>query len=32
MATRYDKTAKSFLAFLYLASAKLWLTHYVNTP
>jgi transposase len=32
IATRYDKTAKSFLAFLNLASAKLWLTHYVNRP
>jgi len=30
IATRYDKTATSFLGFLCLASAKLWLTHYVN--
>jgi transposase len=25
IATRYDKTASSFLAFVSLASAKLWL-------
>jgi transposase len=31
IATRYDKTAASFLGFLCLVSAKLWLTHYVNT-
>ena len=30
IATRYDKTAASFLGFLCLAAAKLWLTHYVN--
>jgi len=30
IATRYDKTATSFLGFLCLASAKLWLEHYVN--
>jgi transposase len=30
IATRYDKTASSFLGFLSLPAAKLWLTHYVN--
>ena len=30
IATRYDKTAASFLGFLCLAAAKLRLTHYVN--
>lgn len=32
IATRYDKTAKSFLAFLNLAAAKLWLPTFVNRP
>jgi transposase len=31
IATRYDKTAKSFLAFLCLAAAKIWLPAFVNT-
>jgi transposase len=30
IATRYDKTATSYLGFLCLAAAKLWLKHYVN--
>ena len=30
IATRYDKTASSFLAFLNLAAAKLWLPAFVN--
>ncbi len=30
IATRYDKTATSFLGFLSLAAAKLWLSDYVN--
>ena len=30
IATRYDKTAKSFLAFLNIAAAKLWLPSFVN--
>ena len=30
IATRYDKTASSFLAFLHLAAAKLWLPGFVN--
>lgn len=32
IATRYDKTARSFLAFLYLAAATLWLPAFVNRP
>jgi transposase len=30
IATRYDKTQKSFEAFLALAAAKIWLPHFVN--
>ena len=30
IATRYDKTAKSYLGFLCLAAAKLWLPYFVN--
>lgn len=30
IATRYDKTAASFLGFLSLAAARLWLSDYVN--
>ena len=30
IATRYDKTASSFLGFLSLAAAKLWLRDYFN--
>lgn len=30
IATRYDKTAMSFLAFLKIAAAKLWLPSFVN--
>jgi transposase len=30
VATRYDKTSKSFQAFLNLAAAKLWLPTFVN--
>nr|WP_264986214.1 IS5 family transposase [Novacetimonas hansenii] len=30
IATRYDKTRKSFLAFLNLAAIKLWLPSFVN--
>jgi len=32
IATRYDKTAASFLGFLALAAAKLWMSTYVNRP
>ncbi len=30
IATRYDKTAKSYLGFLCLAAEKLWLPYFVN--
>jgi len=30
IATRYDKTRKSFSAFLALAAAKIWLPYFVN--
>ncbi|ALN71868.1 hypothetical protein M673_04025 [Aureimonas sp. AU20] len=30
IATRYDKTASSFLAFLSLAASRMWLSDYVN--
>jgi transposase len=30
IATRYEKTALSFLSFLNIAAARLWLKHYVN--
>jgi transposase len=30
IATRYDKTATSFLGFLCLAAVRVWLPHYVN--
>ena len=30
IATRYDKTTKSFMAFLCIASVKLWLPSFVN--
>jgi transposase len=32
IATRYDKTALSFIGFLCLAAAKLWLPSFVNRP
>ena len=32
IAMRYDKTAVSYLGFLCLAAAKLWLPNFVNTP
>ncbi len=31
IATRYDKTAISFMGFLCLAAVKLWLHSFVNT-
>ena len=31
VATRYDKTAASFLGFVHLASIRLWLRDFVNT-
>lgn len=30
VATRYDKTAESFLGFVQLTAARLWLRHFVN--
>jgi transposase len=30
LATRYDKTADSYLGFILLASARLWVRHFVN--
>ncbi|MFT8797898.1 transposase [Zymomonas mobilis] len=30
IATHYDKTRKSFLAFLHIAAVKLWLPYFVN--
>jgi len=30
IATRYDKTAMSFLSFLNIAASRLWLKHFVN--
>lgn len=30
-ATRYDKTADSFLGFVLIASIRLWLKHFVHT-
>jgi transposase len=30
IATRYDKTAMSFLGFLNLAAARIWLSSFVN--
>jgi transposase len=31
LATRYDKTADSYLGFILIASARLWIRHFVNT-
>jgi transposase len=30
LATRYDKTACSFLAFIHIVSCRLWIRHFVN--
>ncbi len=30
LATRYDKTADSYLGFILIASARLWVSHFVN--
>lgn len=32
IATRYDKTADSFLGFVLIASIRLWIRHFVHTP
>jgi len=31
LATRYDKTADSFLGFVLVASIRLWVSHFVHT-
>jgi transposase len=31
LATRYDKTTASYLGFVLIASARLWIRHFVNT-
>jgi len=31
LATRYDKTADSFLGFVIVASIRLWIRHFVHT-
>jgi transposase len=31
LATRYDKTTESYLGFVLIASARLWIRHFVNT-
>ena len=31
LATRYDKTADSYLGFILVASARLWIRHFVHT-
>ena len=31
IATRYDKTAASYLGFLALAAARIWIKSFVNT-
>lgn len=30
LATRYDKTADSYIGFVLVASARLWIRHFVN--
>ena len=32
LATRYDKTADSYLGFIHIVSIRLWMRHFVNTP
>lgn len=31
LATRYDKTADSYLGFIHIAAVRLWIRHFVNT-
>ena len=31
LATRYDKTAASYLGFVHIVSCRLWLKHFVNS-
>jgi transposase len=30
LATRYDKTAESYLGFIHLVSCRMWVKHFVN--
>lgn len=30
LATRYDKTADSYLGFIHIAAVRLWIRHFVN--
>ena len=30
LATRYDKTADSYLGFIHIAAVRLWVRHFVN--
>ena len=30
LATRYDKTADSYLGFVHIAAVRLWIRHFVN--
>lgn len=30
LATRYDKTTDSYIGFILVASARLWVSHFVN--
>jgi transposase len=32
LATRYDKTTDSYTGFILIASARLWIRHFVNRP
>jgi len=32
IATRYDKTAASYLGFALIGAIRLWIRHFVNTP
>ena len=32
LATRYDKTSASYVGFVLIASTRLWIRHFVNTP
>jgi transposase len=32
IATRYDKTADSYLGFAVIGALRLWIRHFVNTP
>ncbi len=32
IATRYDKTANSYLGFAIIGALRIWIRHFVNTP